>query len=396
MHQLFMGSETKSFKSRLFVPSLVLSAFATQPPNMITSLLLIEIGLSFGVPVGVSGQLRTISSIMGVIIALTLGVLNQRFNSKSIMIAGELMLVLSAFGCAYASSFNSLLIAYSIAGIGITMITPMMNTIIGNNVPQEDRPRVLGLSAAGNSGAYVICSPLIGYISGIYVWRVVFLILMLPVSFLTLVTSFIGLPSEKIIRKVSIQQLTEGYKAVLGNRSAFFSLLGTMLSWTAFLGSLTYMMSYFRQELQVALGLAGILFAVLALSKMLGHLTIGRVIKRFGRKNTVVGSIFAMTILSCGYLLVDILWLSLFFSCFSCLMAGYMHSSVDSLNIEQLKEYRGSMMSLSFAFYTLGGVLGAGLGGYALMIGGYRVLAALIGVFGLVSGYVFHQFTRES
>lgn len=389
-----MGSEAKSLKSRLFVPSLVLSAFATQPPNMITSLLLIEIGLSFGVPVGVSGQLRTISSIMGVIIALTLGLLNQRFNSKSIMIAGELMLVISAFGCAYASNFNSLLIAYSIAGIGITMITPMMNTIIGNNVPQEERPKVLGLSAAGNSGAYVICSPLIGYISGIYGWRVVFLILMLPVSFLTLVTSFIGLPNEKIEKNTSFQQLTEGYKTVLRHKSAVFSLLGTMLCWTSFLGSLTYMMSYFRQEIQVALGWAGIIFAVLALSKTLGHLTIGRVIKRFGRKNTVVGSIVAMTFFSCGYLMVNELWASLLLACLSCLLAGYMHSSVDSMNIEQVKEYRGSMMSLSFAFYTLGGVLGAGLGGYVLIIGGYHVLAVLIGVFGLVSGLVFHQFTH--
>jgi predicted MFS family arabinose efflux permease len=390
-----MGSGDASV-SRLFVPSLVLAAFSTQPPNIITSLLLIEIGLSFGVPVGVSGQLRTVASIVGVFVALSLGAISLRFRSKSMVITGSILLTMSAIGSAVAWDFESMLLAYSVSGIGITMTTPMINTIIGDNFPQERRPRILGLSAAGTSIAYMICSPLVSYISGTTGWRAVFTLIMLPVSLLSLITLYAGIPSDDEKTPLTLGQLLQGYRAVLSERSAVFCLIGTMLCWTMFLGSLTYMMSFYRQRFLMELGWASVILSVLALSKTLGHLTVGKLIEGYGRKKIVVGSIISVSVFIVGYLYSPNLWVSLPLACMSCLVAGYMHSSVDSLNLEQVSEYRGSMMSLSYAFYTLGGVLGAGLGGLALLTGGYNVLAAVLGLFGFASCLVFHGLTKDA
>lgn len=389
-------SEDKTHSKKLMTLSFIVSSFATQPAGLIISLLLIEIGLTFGVPVGVTGQLRTVSSIIGVFVALLLGVISLRYSSRSLLLTGSVLLILSAIGCAFAWDFASMLVLFSLTGVGVTMIAPMINALIGENFPKEKRSRILGLSAAGTSIAFLICSPLVSYISGVAGWRVVFLLIMLPVSIIGLFMAFIGIPKSAQIRKpIGINELLSGFKSVLSERSAVFCLIGTMLTWTSFLGSLTYSMSFFREQFLVALGWASLLLSAMALSKTLGHLTISSLIARLGRKNAAVASIVSMALLTLSYLFSPILWLSVALVCVSCILAGYMHSSVDSLNLEQVPEYRSSMMSLSYAFNTLGGVIGAGLGGFALVFGGYRILGVLLGLFGFSSGIVFYVFAKE-
>lgn len=102
-----------------------------------------------------------------------------------------------------------------------------------------------------------------------------------------------------------------------------------------------------------------------------------------------------MALFTLFYFLSEVLWLSVVLVCVSCVLAGYMHSSVDSLNLEQIPEFRSSMMSLSYAAYTLGGVIGAGLGGFTLIVVGYRGLGVVLGFLGIVSGVVFYTFARE-
>jgi predicted MFS family arabinose efflux permease len=380
--------------SNLMTLSFIISSFTTQPSGIITSLLLIEIGLTFGVTVGVMGQMRTTASIVGVFVALSLGIISIRFSSRSILLVGSLLLILAAAGCAIAWDFPSMLAIFSLTGIGITMIAPMINTMIGDNYPNDRRAKILGLSAAGTSIAFLVCSPLVSYISGTAGWRMVFILIMLPTSVIGLLIASIGIPKDS--KKISrISDLLSGYRSVLAERSAVFCLIGTMFCWTAFLGSLTYMMSFYRQQFLLELGWASVLLSIFALSKTLGHLTIGTLVDKFGRKTIVVSSVFSMSLFIVGYLYSPTFWLSVPVACISCILAGYMHSSVDSLNLEQIPNYRSSMMSLSYAFYTMGGVLGAGIGGFAILIGGYGALATILGFFGLVSGIIFYEFAVD-
>lgn len=376
--------------------SFIVSSFATQPPGLITSLLLIDIGKTFGIQVGVSGQIRTVSSVVGVIIALLLGIISVRFSARSLLLTGLLLLVLSALGCYVAWDFTSMLILYSLTGVGITMITPMINTLIGDNYPQEIRSKILGWSAAGTSIAYLVCSPLVGFISGQSGWRMTFIILMLPVAVLGLTIAFAGIPRVNPRKKSSnANDLFIGFRSVLSCKSAVFCLFGSMLTWASFLGSLTYSISFFREEFALALGWASLLLSAMALSKTLGHLTIGYLVSRFGRKHVAVMSVLSTALFTLFYLLCDVMWLSMVLVCISCVLAGFMHSSVDSLNLEQVPEFRSSMMSLSSAAYTLGGVVGPGLGGATLLFYGYQCMGAVFGLLGIISSVVFYLFASE-
>lgn len=391
-----MVSSERRQSRTLMLASFMSSSFATQPPGLITGLLLIDIGLTFGQQVGISGQIRTFSLVAGVIVSLLLGALSIKFNPRSLMLAGLLLLALSSVGCSIAWDFPSMLVLYSLTGVATTIITPMANTLIGVHFPPEERTKVLGWSAAGTSIAYLVCSPLVSFIAGLAGWRMTFVALTLPLSLLALATTFIGIPrATSDSKSVSTQGFFAGFRSVFSNRSATFCLLGTTLTWASFIGTLTYGISFFRETFSMAVVWASLLLSAMALSKTIGHMLIGSLVRRFGRKNAAVASVISTALFTGFYLLSDYLWLSIALVCISCVLAGFMHSSVDSLNLEQVPEFRGSMMSLGQTASSLGGVIGSGLGGLTLILYGYRGVGVLLGLFGVVSGIVYYLFAKE-
>jgi MFS family permease len=168
-----------------------------------------------------------------------------------------------------------------------------------------------------------------------------------------------------------------------------------MLTWASFFGTLTYGISFFRESFSITVGWASLLLSAMALSKTVGHLLIGLLVARAGRKNAVVASVISTALFTAFYLVSNVFWLSVVFVCISCVLAGFMHSSVDSLNLEQVPEFRGSMMSLGSAASTIGSIIGSGLGGLALILYGYSGVGAILGLLGIVSGIVYKIFALD-
>ena len=92
---------------------------------------------------------------------------------------------------------------------------------------------------------------------------------------------------------------------------------------------------------------------------------------RLGRKTAAVVSVTSTILFTASYMMSNALWPSTALVCTSCVLAGVMHSSVDSFNLEQVSQFHDPMMSLSKANSTLGGVIGSGLGGFTLILHGY-------------------------
>jgi len=106
----------------MILPSIVISRFATMPPGFLTGLLLIDIGNSFGQAVGVTGQIRTAASIVGVLSALLISALSLRFRPKTLLVGGLGILVASTIGCALAPSFSVLLPIYALTGMAGSLV----------------------------------------------------------------------------------------------------------------------------------------------------------------------------------------------------------------------------------------------------------------------------------
>jgi predicted MFS family arabinose efflux permease len=377
---------------RLTLPSLVMSRFALQPSTLLVGLLLIDIGGTFGLPIGVVGQLRTAASIVGVVSALLMGALSVRYRHKSLLMGGLLIFVVSSIGCALSTSFTMMLLFNSLAGIGTAMVAPMTVALVAEHFALESRSGAIGWVIAGQSLAYLVGAPLIGFLAGHGGWRTPFLVFVMPAALVALLLSQWGLSARPPPQQAAAgRSFSRGFNAVLTNRSAVTCLLCFVLSMVGFQAVLLYMASFLRQTFTLTTGVTSLLILGSSIFYTVGSLGSGRLVSRLGRKRTVV---LANLLSSVGVIaftnLSSFLPVMLFY--YLCaLFSGSGFAAYQSLIVEQVPEYRGTVMSLTSAANSLGTALGAAIGGAILLNFGYGVFGAVLGVIGVGAVGMLHQ-----
>ncbi len=377
---------------RLILLSLVISYSATMPAGILMSLLLIDIALTFGVSVGVMGQLGTVSSTVAVIACLIVGALSIRFKHKSLLMVGLMFIGASALGCGLASSFDEMLVVYSLSGLGAAMIGPMAETLVAEHFPVEKRTSAIGWLYAGSSLSYVIGAPIIGFIAGSGGWRLAFLASVLPISLLSLFLAVIGLPSKSHSIQPTASKLSylDGFKEVITNRSASACVAGWVFLNAGFMAIFVYNSSFFRQQFLVSTDLMSLLFLGLVLCYVLGSLVSGHLVKRFGRKPLTVLTAFLSGIFVTFYTILPNLWLSLMTMYLGCLFTGIATAAISSLALEQVPRYRGTMMSINYAAANVGSALGAGFGGLVLLLFDYAFMGMFVGIMYIIAAMIYH------
>lgn len=375
---------------RLVIPSLAISGASMEPPGIVTSLLLIEIAATFGFNVGVGGQIRTAASTVGIISALAMGALSVRFDYKSLLTAGLGAFAVSALGCTIAPNFGSMLFFFSISGLAGAMVGPMTNSLVGELLPLEKRSSAIGTLFAARAFTYLAGAQIIGYVGGLWGWRMAFIAFVFPISVLSLLTALRGLPIGIRARSSGDKErnYVEGFKCVFTSRSPFACLFGTALSSAAWGGILTYSASFFRQRYLMPRTQASILLSGVALCFMVSTYLGGRLVNRFGRKplttlSVLVFSLFTIAVTNSPNMVMALVAM-LLTSAFSAVR----RTAIFSLTLEQVPGFRGTMMSLNAAFYSLGGALGSGLGGLALLLYDWGFVGLSLGVIGLAAAVI--------
>ena len=89
------------------------------------------------------------------------------------------------------------------------------------------------------------------------------------------------------------------------------------------------------------------------------------------------------------------LWVSMGFVFIWSYVAAAGYVSGDTLTLDQVPEYRGTLMSMNILARNLGSTLGGLLGGTLLLFYNYRFFGFVMGFIGLVSAIVYRLFTRE-
>jgi predicted MFS family arabinose efflux permease len=382
--------------SRLIIPALVISRSITALPTLVTGLLLIDIGETFNTPVGISGQIRTASSTLSIIFALSMGFLSIKYKHKTLLATGLLIYGLSAVTCGLAPNFSIMLGVYALNGLGFALVTPMVNTLIGELLPVEERTGVIGYTVAGLALFYVTGSLLSSYISKLAGWRWVFMGLVFPVSALSFILALKTIPSKESTRTTSgTSDIMAGFKAMLSNRSAVACVIGTALGLAAWNFYLTYGASFWRQRYLVSTGFVSIATIFQAFGYILGSLMSGRVVKRFGMKPLVVLTALLLGSATMIVTYPPIFWYSYAISIVASLCAGMMITGFTSLTLEQIPRFRGTMMSVSSAATSLGQLICASFGGFLLLQYGYGVLGVGLGIAGIISALVVYMLTID-
>lgn len=386
-----LTSDKKAAYNKLFLPSLVVSSFATGPITVLSTLLLIDIGYTFNITsVGIVGQVNTTYSIAAVIFALSMSVLSIRFKHKSLLLVGLLLMIISALGCFLALDFTMMAVFYSLSGAGYAMVSPMTVALVGEHFALEKRANAIGWIVAGGSLVYVIGAPLIALMSGFGGWRLPLLGFVVPVLVIGLLLAFLGLPSARSGDQGTTRRSTylRGFKEILMNRSAVACLVGDVLRSAAFVAVVLYAASFIRQRFLVETDLASIVLLGGALCYALGSLVSGMFVNRFGRKSSTVLTALLSGIFTISYVFASSLWLSVALMSVASWFFGMVASAANSLTLEQIPGFRGTMMSMDYALINVGSALGSVVGWLALSAFNYEGLGSALGAMGILAGIV--------
>ena len=383
--------------SRIVTASLVLSVFPAMTPSLLTGLLLVDIGESFGYTVGVMGQIQTASFVVAFITALLLGGLTIKYNSKTLLIAGLLLLNVSAVGCGLAPNLSYLVLFYALSGAGSAIIVPIAVTLVADYFTLEKRSGVIGLIMAGASLSMVVGSPIIGYISVLSGWRMAFLGWMLPLSLISLILTMVGLRNPVRINTSENQSsnILHGIKEITSNRSASACLIASALYGGSVQSMMTYGASFFREKFLVSTEYTSFILLIATVLALIANVVSSQFTDRIGRRMLSVVTSLTIGVFMALYHLIPTQLLSVSTFLLIFLFIGLLFPAANALNLEQVPEYRGTMMSLSSASEKIGSTIGISLGGYILLRLNWQSLGIFLGGWGIIAAGILFFFAID-
>ncbi|MBN2336592.1 MFS transporter [Candidatus Bathyarchaeota archaeon] len=358
-------------------------------PAVALSLLLIDVAESLKIPVGVLGQISSFSSFFSIIMAISMGVLAVRFSHKLLLSIGLVLISASIIGTSLSFNFLSILVLYSLLGIGYSMVSPMVTTFIGALYPPEGRTEVMGRLISVRSILSFLAPLVTGYVLARSSWRIAFASYNLTLTAISLVLVYIALPTDKRQPTGDSSQLA-GIQTVFRNRSASAFLLAGALAITPFTAIQIFNGSYLRQSFSLSVDTVSQIMPLTAIAVTIGLLASNRLVVRLGLKRVVYSSTLFSALAYLVYFGAGLSLLpSVFFSLVGAFLFGVWMASSGALGLLQEKTYRGSMMSLSAASGNLGGVIGALIGGFTLIRFGYLGLGSVTSLLGVTASVVY-------
>ena len=381
---------------RLLILPLVISKGITNLPTLVVSILLIEIGISYNVTPGVAGQLNTTSSLLSIVFALLMGLLSVRYDHRNILVFGLLLYALSVAACCLAGSLYILLPLFALTGIARAMVDPMLNSLIGIHIPAEKRTNAVGYTVAGLAFIYVLGSLSTAYLSRIMDWHITMLLIVAPISIITLALALYLIPSIKShVKEVSIRSLFLGYREGINNRSVLACLLGTALGISTWNIYLIYYATFMRQTFNISATFVSQIIILFSFTYIAGSLLTSRFVKNFGRKMLTVGTITTLSFFSLFAMIANDLYLAVGIGILASFAAGMMITVSTSLTLDQMPQFRGTVMSLQSAAVSMGSMLSAIIGGVLIASMGYGAYGIIMGSIGLLGTVVFHLFSLD-
>jgi predicted MFS family arabinose efflux permease len=405
------GAQQPSEKQpgKLFVPSLVINAYSEQSLNLLLSLFLLDIALTFQVSVGAASQIVMLSSVASILVGLLMGALSVKFSHKMLVLAGASIILIGLIGCFIAPNFFFMQIFYPLDGAGSVIVLAMGSALIGRFLPLEKRAKAMGWFVASGTLAWVIGAPLAGFIAGAAGWRYVLLWFFLPISIVGLALAYFNIPSTpKETRGPIGKEVYLGiFKQVLNNKSAAACLVVTTLFCISGIW-LVYAMTFYRTRFSIPLESTSLILVALSLIAAVGSIAGGRLVNKYGRQRLAILCCGLSAILKLFFVFLPYVWIVLPLDLTAALLGGIGLVAAYNLVLEQIPQARGTMMSLTWVSGSLGAIIGIIIGG-AILDGfttltssgpvldpnGFLVLVPVFAIFGLASITVNYLFMKD-
>ncbi len=375
---------------RYLLTALCFTTFVQQLPSILSGLLLIEIADTYNTSIGLMGQIRTIASLSALVAALAMGFISVRYSYRRLFLSGLVLLAISSLGCSLSPNYVTILLFFALLGVSGSVSGPMVNSLVGQHVPQARIAAAVGLITGSAAFAYLVGSPSIAYLSGLYNWRYPFQFFVLPLVGACLLFSYLNVPrGRRSGAESGASKIADGYRAILHNRSAAACLLGGVFSSGIWSSYLAFSASFIRQTFLLSSFYTSISTIVGASFFILGSLSTDMLVKRVGVKRLAVYFSVPSGLLILLYMNTPNFWLTLGLGYVAAYSNGVLLSVTGVLNLEQVPAFRGTMMSLSTAISSLGAALGTAVVGWLLVWAGYGVSGFYMLMAGVAASIIY-------
>lgn len=375
------------FRRNLLVPCLLLCTFLATSMPFFLGTLLVDIAATFKVSIGTASQLSIISNLMGIVIGLAMSVISIKVRHKSLLLLGNSFFMFGTLFYFFAQNFVTVVLVSFLLGAGGTMMVIMVFTLIGEHLPLEKRGWAIGLTVTSIMTAGLVVSFLSGFIASIVGWRMVLLWFLFPLSVICLGIGSLVVPSKQpqleSENKLSYKQ---AFRKIFLCRSPIACALSITLA--AFLGIVPlYIVSFFRLSFNVSPAIGGAILSLGTAGGIIGGALGGKLINRYGRKRLAIFAIFFCAIFNVLIPFMPAIEMSVVFTILGGMTMAMTIASLQGLTLEQIPEFKSSMMSIGNSFENIGAILAVTAGGLVLNLynNNFHFLMVMLGVVGAVS-----------
>lgn len=370
---------------------LTLISFIVGTSQFIIVGLLDKIAIDLGISVATAGQLITVFALANAIGTPIIIMLTAKLDKRKQLIMALSIILVGILIIAMSKSFNSILFARIILGIGTGVFTVSAYGTAAKLASPEFRARAMSNVAMGVSAALILGVPIGRMLSSFYNWKMIFGILGI-LCFIAIIVLIKVIPSTEVDKPVPlVEQLS-----YLKKPTILLTLLITFLVFIAYSLINTYITPYSKIALSINENQVSSILLTLGIASLIGAKTGGKLADRFGARKTLLSSMFiqilALLILSLvGGVRVPTLIFLIIYE-----MSAWTFGPTQNYNLVTLApEASGIMLSLNSSFVQMGFATGAGIGGLA--ISNFSVLSiTVVGAIAVSIGLVIRLKLKDS
>jgi DHA1 family inner membrane transport protein len=370
-------------------PSIVLflALFASQAGVLVLSPILSRVAADFGVSIAEAGQLRILAAPLAAAAALVASRALVRFSPRALLSVASALLAFGSVASAVAPTFVFLALAQIPMWGGIaTMIATGVAATASWSAPEE-RTQVVARALAGPPAAWILGMPLIGLVAEIH-WRLAFVVFPLPAALLVCL-ALVARPADTPIAGAGTS-LT----SFLGRADERRWALGELAANSAWAGTLVFSGALFTERYGLSSAVTGLALATVAVAYLAGNRWAGRSKPARARRAMLEGSLAASAAVALTWAFTPGVEVTLVLFAVTAVLAASRTVAGTVYGFRVAGDRAREVGAVRAVTTQIGYLVGSLVGGAALAIGGFALLAVAFGGLFLVATLPYLRLRR--
>jgi predicted MFS family arabinose efflux permease len=355
------------------------SLFAVQASLVALSPIISEVAADLHVSIAVVGQLRTVSGLAAVAVAVVLLAVRWRWDLRAMLATGLGLLAVGALASALAPTLAALAAAQAVLGAGVALALTAGLTATAEWVPENQRGRALSWALIGQPAAWIVGLPVVGLL-GEPSWRLAWL-----------VPAGVAVATAVAVVRRPGEHRSLGAARSPWSRGVVTWAVAELLAYAGWTGVLIYAGALFTRLYEVSIGTVGLLLGVGAVAYLPGNFLARRWVDRAAFPLSVVlAGVMAAAVLVFTTTHPSLV-ISVALFAVVAFLGGARTIAGSALGLHLGGSDRLRAMSLRTASVQLGYTVGASAGGVGLTVAGWTGLGVVLAAMLLLAAAVLLQ-----